>query len=106
MLMVKSGIGKNQSFSKMGTAVILEPHDIDKLIKSITDTVREEMSKMKEEKRDRRMNMKQAAAFLNMHPLTLSRKLKSGEFPVKLMHVKGSSKYFLASELEAFLKKS
>lgn len=88
----------------MSTAFILEPKDLDRIIAELKETVREEIAKLKEERRDKRLNMKEAAKFMNMSQSTLAKKLKSGDFPLKLRHVVGSSKYFLESELRTYLK--
>lgn len=90
----------------MSNAVILEPKDMDRLIAELKETVREEIAKLRVERMDRRMNFKQAAAFLSMHRVTLAAKFKSGDYPTSLIHVIGKSKYLLESELEAFKKSS
>ena len=90
----------------MSTAVILEPGDLDKLIKAITDTVREEISKATKGNPDPPLSRKQAAKFLGINERTLDNKFKSGEFPIKLMHGTGRCKFFFASELHTYLTKS
>ena len=76
------------------------------LIKILPKIMRQVIVDIKEEKRARRLNMKQAAVFLGMHVNTFSSKLKSGEIPLSLRHGEGRNKYYLSTELDDYQKKS
>ena len=90
----------------MSSAVILEPADLDKLIKAITDTVREELSKVRKENSDVPLTRKEAARYFGIDVGTMHKKFKSGELPASLRHRVGGRIVFFKSELEAYLKKS
>lgn len=84
---------------------MFEPNEYENIMKALT-YLTEVVEKKHALSPDRVMSRKEAAKFLGISTDTLRRKIKSGEYPSKIMHGKGRSKRFFASELEALIKKS
>lgn len=90
----------------MKTVRMFEPDEFQILRQDIAELKRM-IESIKPSLPDRRLNFKEAAAYLNMHRATLASKFKSGDYPTSLIHVVGKDKttrYLLESELEAFKK--
>lgn len=89
----------------MKTVRMFEQNEFEILMRRL-DLIEVKIDNIKPRTTDRRLNFKQAAAFLNMHRHTLSTKFKNGDYPTSLIHVIGKTKYLLESELEEFKKTS
>lgn len=86
--------------------VLYRPNEIKEiLLEVLPGILRQEISRLKDEKKSKRLNLKQAAAHLGMHPETLRRKFASGEYPLSLRHGTGRNKHYLSSELDDLMKK-
>lgn len=78
--------------------------DLEELTEKILKRVDLHLEKREEVKKEKSLNLKQAAAYMNMSSKTFYKKLQSGEFPLSLRHG-ATRKFYLQSELDALRKK-
>lgn len=86
--------------------VVLEPNDLDTIIKKMIEEFRAEAAKIKAANIEKPMTRQAAAKFLSCSVQTFDNKFKNGDLPIEFRHYNGGTPYFFASDLEAFLKKS
>lgn len=86
--------------------VVLDPSDLDTIIKKMVEEFRAEVAKIKAANIEKPMTREQAAKFFSCSVDALDKKFRNNKLPAKFRHYNGGTPYFFASELENFLKKS
>lgn len=75
---------------------------MDKLVRLISERV---ISALKpQEEIEKTISHKEAAAFLNIHEKTLSKWLREGVYPARIVHLNGRKKEYYKSELQDLVK--